>query len=122
MKIEIELSREQIEETVSGVLGASFYHWDWWKSVEYREGFDWKTYPTNLDEKFLQVGIADPEHYEDLLDEDEEEKTVEKWLSVADILRAWSVCAVAGYRMSDEDACTSDAVMQTAVLEEVTYG
>jgi hypothetical protein len=123
MKVEIELSREQIEDTLQGVLGACFSHWNWWQLVEYEEGFDWKTYPADLEEKFLTVGIEDPAYPEDLLqDEDDKLPLVEKKLSVADILRAWSVCSVKGYQMSDEDAVSSDAVMQTAVLGEVTYG
>jgi len=122
MKVEIELSREQVEDTLSGVLGACFSHWSWWQLVEYKDGFDWDTYPADLEEKFITVGIEDPAHCQELLDEDEEVKTVEKQLSVADILRAWSVCAVGGYQMSDEDAVSSDAVMQTATLGEVTYG
>lgn len=123
MRAEIELSREQVEDTLQGVLGASFSHWDWWQLVEYKEGFDWKTYPTDLEEKFITVGIEDPAYPEELLQEEEDKlPTIEKALSVADILRAWSVCAVGGYSMSDEDAVSSDAVMQTAVLGEVTYG
>ena len=123
MKVEIELSREQIEDTLSGVLGACFSHWSWWQLVEYEEGFDWDTYPADLEEKFITVGIEDPAYPEDLLqDEDDKLPLVEKKLSVADILRAWSVCSVKGYQMSDEDAISSDAVMQTAVLGEVTYG
>ena len=121
MKVEIELSREQVEDTIGGVLGASYNHWFWWRVEDFDKGYDWNKLPADLEEKFLTVAILDPETYfEDELEEDC--KTITKKLSVADILRAWSVCSVAGYQMSDEDACSSDAVMQTAVLGEVTYG
>lgn len=122
MKVEIELSREQVEDTLHGVLGACFSHWSWWQKVEYKDGYDWNIYPTDLEEKFLTVGIADPEHFDDILDDDEEVKTVEKTLSMADILRAWSVLSMKGWTLSDRDACSSDGVMQTATLGEVTYG
>jgi hypothetical protein len=120
MKVEIELSREQVEDTISGVLGASYNHWFWWQVEDYDNGYDWNKLPADLEEKFLTVSILDPDKYFDNeLEEDCE--TITKKLSVADILRAWSSCSVQGYRLTDEDACSSDAVMQTAVLGTVEY-
>ena len=121
MKIEIELSREQVEDTIGGILGASYNHWFWWRDETFNEGFEWNKLPTDLEEKFVSVSILDPEKYFE--DEREDEcPLITKKLSVADILRAFSVCSVDGVRVNDEDACSSDAIMQIAVLGEITFG
>jgi hypothetical protein len=54
-------------------------------------------------------------------DDDNESEPIVKKLSVKDILQAWSVCSIQGVRVSDEDAISGDAIMQTAVLGEITY-
>lgn len=125
MKVEIELSREQIEETLQGVLGSCFTTWSWWKVCKYDEGYGWNKYPADLEEKFLTMGILDPDHYDDIPEDDDDDNEAEpivKKLSAKDILQAWSVCSIQGVRVSDEDAISGDAIIQTAVLGEITYG
>jgi hypothetical protein len=118
MKVEIELSKSQIEEILNGVLGSCYESWDWWRKEKYDEGTDWDKYPEDIYQPFLELKIESELPEEDF----GKAPTVTKKLSVADILSAYSVLSVKGYQVSDMDACSSDAILQFAVLGEVVWG
>jgi hypothetical protein len=100
-------------EFFSSVLGSAFEHWDWWHLVKYDEGYEWHTHPDDMDTPFLAVGILDP-------DDEDEEETITKILSLADILTAYNKCD--GLRWDNLDAGSSDTIMQTAMFGEPVYG
>jgi hypothetical protein len=43
LKIEIELSKSQIDEIVMGILGAGFDEFYWWEKIKYSKGTGWDT-------------------------------------------------------------------------------
>lgn len=113
-KTTLTLSQEvDADEFFCSLLGSAWETWDWWHSAEFINGYEWDKYPTNWDEPFLTVGICDP-------DDDDEFATVTKTLCLNDLLNAYRQNPVG--RWDDHDACTGDAVFQTAVLGTVVYG
>ena len=118
MKIEIELSKSQIDEIVMGILGAGFDEFYWWEKIKYSKGTGWDTYPEDVNQPFIELKVHSNEPEEPF----DKVPTVTQKLSVADILRAYSVLSVRGYQVRDEDACSSDAILQFAVLGQVVWG
>lgn len=108
---------EKVEDILRGILGAGFETWDWWQKVEYSTGFDWDTYPEDSTEPFITLAIQDQDEWD--------AATQERTLSVDDILRAYLEIQGQwrGQRFLDqEDAVSSDAVLQKAVLGAIVYG
>jgi len=122
MKVTIQLEADQIQNILEGILGANYMHWSWWQSEKYSDNHGWNMHPKDIEEKFVTAEIICTEHWETHLDEDEEVKTIEKSLSVRDIIESWSKCSALGYEISHEDANSADAIMQMAVLGKVVYG
>jgi hypothetical protein len=111
------------KEFVSAVLGSSFTTWSWWQEFKYVGDYGWNNPPTDHNLKFVKLGIVDPESY-DTCDNYADMKIKRKSLSVNDIAKAFGKLVSEGYTLDPEDldAIGGDAVMQTAVLGEVTYG
>ena len=123
MKVEIQLETDQIQNILEGILGANFESYsDWHQSVKYDENYEWNIHPKDIDQKFVTIEIISPEHYEVHLDEDEEVKTIEKSLSVREIIESWSKCSALGYDVTTEDAPCADNIIQMAVLGEIIFG
>ncbi len=101
------------QEFFENLLGSAWETWAWWHTVGFSEGYDWDTYPADWNEKFLTVGICDP-------DDETEEATITKSLSLNDLVGAYTKNPIGDW--DDHDACTGDAVMQTAVLGKAVYG
>jgi hypothetical protein len=111
------------KEFVSAVLGSSFTTWSWWQEFKFVGDYGWDTIPTDHNLKFVKLGIVDPESY-DTCDNYADMKIKRKSLSVNDIAKAFGKLVSEGYTLDHEglDAIGGDAVIQTAVLGEVTYG
>jgi hypothetical protein len=124
MEVEVRVTDERRQDILEGILGSCFWTWSWWRETDYSEGFDWDTYPEDSTEKFLTLTIADPEA--DEWDDDYEERSVTKSLSVDDILRAFFECAGSGPSgarlLAQEDAQSGDAVLQWVMFGEIVYG
>jgi hypothetical protein len=104
------------QEFFENLLGSAWETWTWWHVAKYANGYEWDKYPTDQNEPFLTVGICDP-------DDDNEEATVTKSLSLNDLVKAYGKAqGYAHLNWEDHDSCTGDIVMQTAVLGEVVYG
>lgn len=112
MKATLELEAEKF---LPEILGSAFTTWSWWHVEKYDEGFGYDKYPTDPDLPFLTLGICDPE-------DDNEERTVTKKLSVNDIARGFVKSGSA--RWTQLDAASSDWIMQCAFFdsEEAIYG
>ena len=118
MKIEIELSKSQIDEIVMGILGAGFDSWDWWKKIKYDNGTGWDTYPEDVNQPFIELKVQSDEPEEPF----DKAPTVTKKLCLADIISAYSALSAKNWQVQDEDACSSDAILQFAVLGQVVWG
>lgn len=124
MEIRVNLSGEDLRETLGGVLGTCYWTWSWWRGEEYAEGYDWDTYPEDPTEKFLTLTVSDPQA-DEWDAEDYEDKSVTKSLSVADILAAYMEFGSHpnGARiLAQQDAQSGDAVLQQAMFGEIIYG
>lgn len=122
MRVEVQLESEQIQNILEGILGANFESYGWYETVTYAENYEWNIHPKDMNDKFVTVEIISPEHYEVYLEEDEEVKTIEKTLSVSDIIGAWSRCSALGLDVKSEDAISADNIIQMAVLGELVFG
>jgi hypothetical protein len=112
MKITLEIERDSFFHEI---LGSAFTTWFWWHEETYDKGYEWNKYPDDPDQPFLTLGILDP-------DDEEEEQTIVKKLSLNDIARGFSKC---GYsKWTGLDAGSSDWIMQCAFFDsdEAIYG
>ncbi len=108
-----------VGDFVRYLLGSAFETWSWWHEVTYDEGYDWETFPEDLDQPFVTLGIEDPNGEED---EEGFMPTITKKVSVNDLVKAYGDLPRNYRREWDEhDACSGDCVLQFAVLGEVTY-
>jgi hypothetical protein len=112
MKITLELDRDTFFREI---LGSAFTTWSWWHEETYDAGYSWKQYPDDPDLPFLTLGICDP-------DDDEEEETIVKKLSLNDIARGF--CKSGARSWVELDAGSSDWIMQCAFFDssEAIYG
>ena len=111
-------------DLISGVMGSGWDEagYDWWRSAPiYAEGYDWNNIPTDPEAIYVKLFIADPNTYED---EDEDAKVIYRSLSVNDIARGVNaiIAQCPWTRWDDLDAGDGDAILQYAMLGEVTYG
>ena len=109
--------RKKLQETLEPVLGGGFGFLSHWRRVEFAPGCDWNIYPDDLEADYVKVKVDDP-------DSAERERTLTRWLTVADLLKAHQVVGSTEYgaeMLTWEDAISSDAVMQTAIFGEVIY-
>jgi len=112
-----EHSRQDLWEAV---LGSGWETWGWWEDAVYSKGADWDSIGT------ITLTIANPD--------DEDSKPISKMLGVDDLAAALAKSISRGYRDSCTgeridldvqggfDACSSDVVLQIAVLGDVVYG
>jgi hypothetical protein len=109
------LTRVDPQEFLQNLLGASGTDWDWWMTVEFDEGYDWDTHPTDPDHAFLTLGIEHPS---------EEGLEFTRKVSASDLRQAHDACIEEGYAFAwdNHDASSADSVLQMAVLGEVVYG
>jgi hypothetical protein len=104
---------------MSHLLGSAFETWSWWHEVTYAEGYDWETFPDDLDQPYLTLGIEDPNGEED---EEGFMPSITKTFSVNDLVKAYGEMPHKYRRQwDDHDASSADCVLQYAVLGEVTY-
>lgn len=104
------------EDFWSCTMGSGWEHGYAWVKIEYLDGADW--------DKIGRFKI----HYLDHND-DNEEKVLTKELGVEDLAKAYGFAVSEGYfhcgtrwDWQDQDACTSDGILQIAVYGEVIYG
>jgi hypothetical protein len=108
------------DELLRNVMGSEWDTNGWWRYAVYHNDYDWNTYPSNHDDVYITVGIADPSTYES----DEAQKVILRALSLNDIITATAkVLSVSPYMNHyDMDADDGDAIMQVAMLGHITYG
>lgn len=96
------------------MLGGGFQLLSHWRRVEFAPGCDWNIYPEDIEADYVKVKVENPN----------EEGTLTRWLTVAELLKAHQVVGSTEYgaeMLSWGDAISSDAVMQTAVFGDVVY-
>lgn len=117
IKLSVEVNPEDLW---SEVLGGGWEEWIWWIKINYLDGADW--------DKIGKVEIT----YED---PDEEGKHSKKIIGIEDLVRAIEFAVSKGYRdactgipikyqdvEAGFDACSSDCIVQIAVMGDVYYG
>jgi hypothetical protein len=112
MKIILEIEQKDF---LPEILGSAYTTWSWWHEETYDEGYEWNKYPSDNDLPFLTLGICDP-------DDEQEERTITKKLSVNDIARGF---VKSGYqKWTGLDSGSSDWIMQCAFFDstEAIYG
>ena len=107
--VQVSIDRK---EFIGNIVGSSFWVYSWWTEVRYDEGFDWDTYPEDNDTPFLTLSIIDP-------DDDDEERTLTKKVSVNDIATAFVKSECRSY--DDIDAPQGDSILQYVFFDEYTY-
>lgn len=96
-------------ELWSDVFGSGLEHYEWWLGVEFLEG-DWNV-----------SGIAKVTYL------NEDNKRASKLIGIVDIANAYSSLASSGWEhccgdsIDEPDGCTSDAIMQVAIFNELIY-
>lgn len=112
MKIILEVEQKDF---LPEILGSAYTTWSWWHEETYDEGYEWNKYPTDNDLPFLTLGICDP-------DDENEERTITKKLSVNDIARGFVKSGAHSWQ--NLDAGSSDWIMQCAFFDntEAIYG
>lgn len=110
-------------ELISAVMGSGWDEadYDWWRTTPiYAQDCDWNTIPSDPDAVYVKVAIAHPDTYET----DEPAKVIIRALSVNDIARGVNaiIAQCPWTRWDDLDAGDGDAILQYAMLGEVTYG
>jgi len=112
MKIAITVEVER-DEFLSEILGSAFETWDWWRGWEYDDGYEWDIHPTDNDLPFLTLMVEDDEN---------EELTITKKLSVNDIVKGYVKSGAKDWQ--NLDAGSSDWIMQCAFFDstEPIYG
>lgn len=123
----IEVNPEEVWEQAFGTSGET---WGWWVSIDFFDGATWEADNGG----FVRLTITDPD---DADADDAEQGTITKDVRVADVLAAVQTAVDKGYLDTctgtplankltegdlDWDACTSDVVLQVAVLGDVIYG
>jgi len=111
------------KELISGVMGSGWDEagYDWWRTTPiYAQEYDWDIIPSDPDAIYFKLAIANPDTYET----DEPAKVIVKALSVNDIARGVNaiIAQCPWTRWDDLDAGDGDAILQYAILGEVTYG
>lgn len=114
MKDTVTITRE-INKTDfwSNIMGSLSFSFDWWLSVKYLNGADWDK-PGEV-----QLGILD-----------ENNEKLFRTLTLEDLVTAYTLVIDKGYYhcngmpvdIEDMDECTSDMVLQAAMLGDVVYG
>jgi hypothetical protein len=113
MKSTVTLRQEvDAQEFFENLLGSGWETWQWWHTAEYTEGYEWDKFPSDFGTPFLTVGICDP-------DDENEEQTITKSLSLNDLLEAYEKASHLNWE--DHDACSGDYVMQIAVFGKAVY-
>lgn len=110
------MDREKLQETLEPVLGGGFEFLSHWRRVEFAPGYDWDIYPEDIEADYVKVKYDDPDSAE--------LRTLTRWLTVAELLKAYKIVGSTEYgaeMLTWGDAISSDAVMQTAVFGEVVY-
>jgi len=105
------------EDFWSCTMGSGWEHGYAWVGIKYLDGAEW--------DKIGRFIIS----YLDHNDDEGEEKVLTKELGVEDLAKAYGVAVSEGYYhcgsrwdWQDQDACTSDGILQIAVYGEVIYG
>lgn len=96
----------------SNVMGSINFNFEWWLAVKYLDGADWD-----------KPGVVQ------LTIDDGEGKPLTKKLTVGAVLLAYQRVIDKGYThcgmyvdIENMDECSSDMVLQTAMLGDVVYG
>lgn len=96
----------------SNIMGSLEFHFEWWRAVKYLDGADWD-----------KPGVVQ------LTIEDENGKPLTKKLTLGALLLAYQRVIDKGYThcgmdvdIDNMDECSSDMVLQTAMLGDVIYG
>lgn len=105
MKVVLEVEQS---EFLPEILGSAYTTWSWWHEETYDKGYEWDKYPEDNDLPFLTLGICDP-------DDEEEERTIVKKLSVNDIARGFLKSGYSTWK--NLDAGSSDWIMQCAFFD-----
>jgi len=98
-----------------GVLGAGYSTYEWWTGCDYDMDYEDDRLPPLDNIPYVRLSIIDP---------DNEERRITKWLSVEDIVQGVNavVAQCPWVRWDDLDATDADMVLQYAMLGEVIYG
>jgi hypothetical protein len=115
--------RLDAEEFMSAVLGSGWLGWSWWKAFGYLNGYSDDNLPTDPSEKFILVGVENPDRYDrDTFPTPASIKSAK--LSMNDIAMAYGALVSLGWDVNHEDldACGADNIMQYAVLGDIVYG
>lgn len=97
----------------SDVFGSGWEDAPWWMDIEFID-CDWETHGQ------AKVTCLDP-------DDPDEQMTMTKVITVIDLANAVSALTESGYThchghsLTSADACTSDAILQRAVYDDIIY-
>lgn len=108
------------DELMNNVMGSAWETWSWWTGIQYADGCDWKTYPSDHHAPYVTITSDDP----DMGWDESESESITKTLTIHDILTAVGEVLTRHpwIRWDNMDACDSDLVLQYAVLGKVVYG
>lgn len=112
MKVMV-LKSVDADELWNKVFGSAYELMDWWTGIDYKSKTDWD----KAGEVVLYAWSA--------TDPDTE---ISKVITIKEIVNAYSALVAKGYThcnghtLDSADACTGDAILQTAMYGEIVYG
>lgn len=113
-------SSESADELWSNVFGSEGESMEWWDAQHFKDGADWD----KIGRVYMEC--CDPD--------DPTAMPISKEFGIYEVAQAFALAIVKGYRdactgkrftlnsVEEMDACSSDVVMQIAVLGDVVYG